>query len=218
MSRIASSTLWAAVPGLNSCTLSCSRAVEDAFWDSDYLRRWSAILGSSEIAEAAARHGRRVVFMPHPNFQALLPQIKLPAHVAGLSFADNDAQEIYARAALMVTDYSSVAFDVAALERPIVYYQFDRDEVLGGAHLSRKGYFDYTRDGFGPVVINEAEAIRAIVAAIEDGPRPSPDYQTRIDQTFVNRDGQACARVVAAVEELSRPYRSPITTTGMTAT
>jgi CDP-glycerol glycerophosphotransferase (TagB/SpsB family) len=114
---------------------------------------------------------------------------------------------------LLVTDYSSVAFDVAALDRPVVYYQFDRDEVLGGAHLGRKGYFDYERDGFGPVADEEAGAVRAIVASIEGGPRPVPEYQARIDRAFSRRDGRACARVVAAVEELSRPYPPPPSST-----
>jgi hypothetical protein len=194
-------------------TLTHRRTVDDAIWDSDYIRNWSAILRSPQIADAATRRGWRVVFMPHPNFQALLPRMELPSHVDAVTFADNDAQEIYARAAVLVTDYSSVAFDVAALDRPVVYYQFDRDRVLGGAHLGRTGYFDYERDGFGPVADDEAGAVRAIVASIDGGPRPAPHYQARIDRTFAQRDGQACARVVAAVEERSRPYPRPSTST-----
>ncbi len=53
------------------------------------------------------------------------------------------------------------------------------------------------------------EAIAAIVASIEAGAHPTPMYQERIDRTFVDRDGRACERVVAAIEELSRPYRGP---------
>ena len=136
----------------------------------------------------------------------MLSQLELPAHVEALTFAGNDVQALYARCALLVTDYSSVAFNAACLDQPVVYFQFDRDEVLGGAHLGRKGYFEYERDGFGPVVTSTADAVRAIVSATEHGPRPMPEYQARIDRTFVNRDGRACARVVAAVEELSRPY------------
>ena len=131
----------------------------------------------------------------------------MPAHVTPLTFADNDAQEIYARTAVMITDYSSVAFDVAMLNRRIVYFQFDRDDVLGGAHLGRTGYFDYERDGLGPVAADLAEVERAIVESIAGGPQASPEYQARIDRMFLDRDGKACARVVAAVEDLGRPYR-----------
>jgi hypothetical protein len=189
--------------------VSLQRAVGSAFWDSDYLASWLALLQSQEIARAAARRGWRVGFMPHPNFQSMLPRMELPAHVEPLAFAGTDVQALYARCALLVTDYSSVAFNVAYVDSPVVYFQFDRDEVLGGGHVGRRGYFDYLRDGFGPVATGLDEAVAAIVASIESGPRATPEYQARIDRTFVNRDGRACARVVAAVEELSRPYLPP---------
>ena len=70
-----------------------NRPVADAaFWSSRYLREWMAILGSPEIAAAAARHGRRIAFMPHPNMQVMLPRIDLPPHVEPLAFEGNDVQ------------------------------------------------------------------------------------------------------------------------------
>lgn len=182
------------------------REPDSAFWESDYVRNWTAVLRSQRVADAVARRGWRVGFMPHPNLQSILDRIDLPSHVDPLSFAGVDVQHLYARCGLLVTDYSSVAFNVAYIDRPVVYFQFDRDEMLGGLHVGRKGYFEYERDGFGPVVTDLRAAETAIVAAIERGPEPAPEYQRRIDATFPIRDGRACARVVAAVEELSRPW------------
>ena len=179
--------------------------IDETFRGSDYEQAWSRLLASPEIAEAVARHGLRLGFMPHPNIQPVLDEMRLPAHVEALRFAGNDVQALYARCSLLVTDYSTVAFDVASIDRPVLYYQFDRDEVVLGGHLGRRGYFDFERDGFGPVTLTHEAAVAAIVAAIEAGPRPSPLYQERIDRTLVTRDGRACERVVAAIEELSRP-------------
>ena len=183
-----------------------TRAVDERFLHSDYWTSWSAILTSPRIAEAARRHGRTLAFMPHPNFQPILRQLDLPAHVTPLSFAGNDVQALYARCALLVTDYSSVAFNIAYLDRPIVYFQFDAAEVEQGGHMGRKGYFEYDRDGYGPVVTDVAAAEAAIVEAIERGPSPDAAYQARIDAAFPVRDGRSCERVVAVIEELSRPY------------
>jgi glycosyltransferase involved in cell wall biosynthesis len=176
--------------------------------DSEYIRSWMAILRAPEIAAAAARHGRRVAFMPHPNMQPLVPLLDLPPAIETPTFAD-DVQRLYARSALLVTDYSSVFFNAACIDVPIVYFQFDRDSMMGGSHLGRQGYFDYERDGYGPVTYAAEDAIREIVAAIERGPRPAPEFQARIDAAFTTRDGHACERVVAAIEELSRPYPTP---------
>jgi glycosyltransferase involved in cell wall biosynthesis len=182
------------------------RDVSDEFWSSEYFRTWDAVLRSPAVAEAIARRGWRLAFMPHPNMQPVLARMDLPGHVEALTFAGNDVQDLYAHCALLVTDYSSVAFNAAYLDRPVVYFQFDRDAMMSGAHMGREGYFDYERDGFGPVATHLDAAIRAIVEAIEHGPEPTPEYAARIEATFVNRDGGACRRVVAAIEELSRRY------------
>lgn len=182
------------------------RDVDAAFWDSLYLRSWLGLLRSTAIRDALARRGWRLGFMPHPNLQSALAGLELPEHVTRLAFAGVDVQALYARCALLVTDYSSVAFNAAYLDRPVVYFQFDREDMLGGAHVGRQGYFDYERDGFGPVVEVLDDAEREVVAAIDRGPRPSPEHQARIDATFPVRDGGACARVAAAIEELSRPW------------
>lgn len=184
------------------------RPLQPTVLDSDYVRSWTALLRSPEIAEAAARHGRRLAFMPHPNMQALVPLLDLPPGIETPAFAGADVQQVYARMALMVTDYSSVSFDASCIDVPVVYFQFDRDVVMAGGHLGRQGYFDYRRDGFGPVADTIEEAVAAIVRAIEQGSRPEPEYQARIDQAFTTRDGHACERVVAAIEAMGRPYRA----------
>ncbi|HUQ42943.1 MAG TPA: glycosyltransferase [Candidatus Limnocylindria bacterium] len=184
------------------------RELEAAFWESDYIRSWTALLRSPDVAEAVARRGWRLSFMPHPNLQGILGRLDLPAHVQPLSFENVDVQELYGRCALLVTDYSSVAFNLAYLDRPVVYFQFDRDAMLGGLHVGRKGYFDYERDGFGPVAADLPTAEAAMIESIGRGPIPAEEYQRRIEATFPERDGQASARVVAAVEELSRPWTS----------
>ena len=183
------------------------REVSERFWTSDFHRAWSTLLRSPQIAEAARRQGLQLGFMPHPQLQPVLARFQLPDEVVPLSFAGVDVQDRYAHTAVLVTDYSSVAFNLAVIDRSVVYYQFDRDDEGSGAHIGRPGYFDYERDGFGPVALDHEAAVDAIVAAIDARGRPSPEYQARIDRTFPNRDGHACERVVAAIEELSRPYR-----------
>jgi hypothetical protein len=165
---------------------------------SEFLRQWSAYLRADALTEAARRHGLRVAFMPHPNLQPLLPHLDLPASVERLSY-DGDVQEAFARARTLVTDFSSVAFNAAYLDRPVVYFQFDEDVVLGGGHVGRAGYFDYRRDGFGPVTTSTEDAVRETVAALDHGADPASPYRERIAATFPDRDGSCCARVFEAI-------------------
>ncbi len=79
---------------------------------------------------------------------------------------------------MVVTDYSSIAFEAAHFNRPVVYYQFDTVEASSGQHVFTKGYFDYERDGFGAVCQTSDAAISAIEAALA-GAEPVDDQRRR---------------------------------------
>ena len=58
---------------------------------------------------------------------------------------------------MLITDYSSVFFDVAYMHKPIIYYQFDRDAFRQGHY--QEGYFSYD-DGFGPVAFDTESLLK----------------------------------------------------------
>lgn len=179
------------------------RELSDDFFNSDYVRNWLAFLRDEKLRELAERTGLRIAFMPHPNIQPALGQFDLPPHVEAVPFAGNDVQAIIAQCAVMVTDYSSMAFNAAYIDRPVVYFQFDAEVALAGAHVGRPGYFSYLDDGFGPVAQTAPDAVSAVEHTVAAGKRPLPKYQARIDATFVARDGRCCERTTAAIEELT---------------
>ncbi len=185
------------------------RQVRADFLETDYAKAWLGLLRSPDLAALAAEHGLRIGFLPHPNLQPLLPTLDLPAHVEALTFEGAGAQRLFASAATLVTDYSSMAFNAAYVDRPVVYFQFDRELVAAGGHLGRAGYFDYERDGFGPVTRTVEETVAAVRADVERGRTPAPEYLQRIASTFVLRDGRCCERVTAAIEALSLPAGRP---------
>jgi hypothetical protein len=88
--------------------------------DSDFVRTWLELLGSQRLRDVAAQHASTVAFLPHPNLQTVLERLTLPSWVQPLTFDDNDVQELFARSRVLVTDYSSMAFNAAYLDRPVV--------------------------------------------------------------------------------------------------
>jgi CDP-glycerol glycerophosphotransferase (TagB/SpsB family) len=176
--------------------------VRDDFLESDFAQEWFGILRSEALADLARRHGLAIAFLPHPNLQKGMAGLSLPEHIVPLSFEGNDVQRYFARAAVMVTDYSSMAFNAAYISRPVVYFQFDQDRVFNGGHLGRAGYFDYRRDGFGPVADTIDQTVDLIREIVENGKQVPPEFEERINRTFTQRDGRCCERVVRAIEAL----------------
>lgn len=167
--------------------------------DSEFVRTWTEVLSSERLGKIAEAYAVTVAFLPHPNLTAVLDELALPSWVRPMTFEDGDPQELFARSAVLLTDYSSVAFNAAYIDRPVVYFQFDRDRVLGGDHVGSRGYFDYARDGYGPVVDDPDAAIDAVAEALRNGRVPAPEFQRRIDEAFPVRDGRCCERVTDAV-------------------
>lgn len=184
------------------------RGVNPEFYDTRFAQEWKAFLESPDLQDLCDREGLDIVFMPHPNLEPYLKGFGLPDRVRVVSYADADVQEMIANSALMVTDYSSVVFDGAIADRPVVYFQFDRDVFLGGGHIGRPGYFDYGSQGFGPVVVSNTSVIAEVKAIASGGFVVPEKYAKRRRAAFGAVEGGACARVTKAIEDLSRPIAS----------
>jgi len=165
------------------------------FMQSEFARTWKAFITSPALQELAAARGLRIVFMPHPNLQQYLDEFELPPGIRIARYGDDDVQEVVAGAAALVTDYSSIAFNLAYLERPVVYLQFDREQYWA-EHTERQGYFDYPTHGFGPVADDATQAVDAL-AKVLDG--EAPEYAERSRRTFPVRDRRNAERVYEAI-------------------
>lgn len=180
------------------------RAGLDDFLETRYARALRDFLIDPALQDAVTRRGMRVVFMPHPNMRVYLDRFDLPSTVQVVSYDDVDVREMIARAQVLVTDYSSVAFNMAYVQRPVVYFQFDRDDYYTG-HTERPGYFAYETHGFGPIVETAAEAAQSVEDALSG--HVDAQFRARMERTFPVRDGQNSRRVFEAMVE-SRTMRS----------
>lgn len=102
----------------------------------------------------------------------------LPAQYRGSSFVVDasdypDVQELMLASDVLVTDYSSLFFDFAALGRPMVFFAYDlpkyRDELRGF-------YLDYDSQVPGPIAATNAE----LIATLDDLPARWPAYEQRL--------------------------------------
>ena len=184
---------------------SAKRVLVDNAAESTYATAWVGLLNDPELKRMAEQAGKRIVFFPHANMQALLEQLQIPEHIHVCSHAGTSIQELFASATMLITDYSSVAFEVAMIDRPVVYYQFDEREFFDQQTSYTRGYFDYRQDGFGPVVTAHTEVIAAANEILENRGSWHETYGPRIQNFFAFQDDENCARVVAAIEALDQP-------------
>ncbi|UJP09725.1 CDP-glycerol glycerophosphotransferase family protein [Microbacterium sp. KUDC0406] len=175
-----------------------SRELAPGFEESEYVRAWTTLLQSEALRLAAAEAGKQIIFVSHPNLEPHIGRLQLPDHVTVKTYATTNIQSLIANGSLLVTDYSSIAFDSAFIGTPAVYFQFDR-EAFFADHPHRPGYFSYGTDGFGPVTTDVSATVDSVAAAITQRGSEWEEYRARAKRFFAFRDQGACERVFTSM-------------------
>ncbi|ELL6950759.1 CDP-glycerol glycerophosphotransferase family protein, partial [Campylobacter coli] len=110
-------------------------------------------------------------------------------------------QRYFQNSDLMITDYTSAAFEMAYIGKPVIYYQFDKNYFFSN-HSYKVGWFDYNRDGFGPVVYSMDELFKELQAILDNKCIMEEKYYKNILDTFLYRDCNNCARVFKAINRI----------------
>lgn len=183
----------------NSLGYTNNREKNPDFLKTTFFKAWHSFLHSPLLKKLANQHGYKISFFPHANIQPYNDLFRAD-HIEILSHQKAQSiQELFLNSTIMITDYSSVAFEMAYLQKAILYYQFDEDEVFGGGHITEKGYFDYRRDGFGPVATQKEELLQNLRKLLENDAKPDPIHLERMTETFPFRDGKCCERVFQSI-------------------
>ncbi|KXK36536.1 MAG: galactosamine-containing minor teichoic acid biosynthesis [Nitrosomonas europaea] len=180
---------------------------QQLFAQTDYARAWKSLLHNPALHAALQQHGWQLSFMPHMNTLPFLDVFELSPEIRLVSVLDGHIQEALVSADAFLTDYTSVTFDIALLRRPSFYYQFDRTLFYGGGHNWRPGYFDYERDGFGPVAFSENELLQQLLAFLENGGEVPALYRERMERAMPLDDELACQRCFDRISSLNQPWQ-----------
>lgn len=179
------------------------RGKVDDFLNSSYAKNWSNVLNDPSLKVISEQYGLRVVFAPHPNMAMYLEDLNVPDFIEAVDVRKGVSyQELFARARVAMTCFSSAVTEVAYLQRPLVYFQFDADEIFSGNHVYQPGYFSFEKDGFGPVTTAPKEALARLEQALSG--QEDPVYAMRRKAAFPFQDGNCCKRICEVIESLNK--------------
>ncbi len=179
-----------------------NRSLNEQFAKTLYVKSWKALLHSKRLKKLVQFYDYTVIFAPHTNIQPYLDTFNLPEHITSYSRDMYSIQTLFQKASIMITDYSSVAFEMGILRRGCIYYQFDYDEVFGGGHTTKEGYFSYQDDGFGPVCHKKEDILNALEVFLKAGGKIDQKYKKRMEDFFAFSDTNNCQRVFEAIHKM----------------
>lgn len=139
---------------------------DEDFIASDYFRNYMEMLGSEKLNACLRENGVKLIFFIHPKFKDYLGRFSSPSeNIELVQFGSRPLNEIMMKCQMLVTDYSSVCWDVYYMGKPVIFYQFDYDMYME-AHGS---YLDMEHDLFGDRYTELDDVIEGIRSNIENG-------------------------------------------------
>lgn len=175
--------------------------LQNEFVDSEYLLKWRELLQSEKLNYLIDEFHLEVIFYPHRNMQQYLHKFceGLDSKVKIAFWEDYDLQDLLKTSEMMITDYSSVFFDMIYMKKPVIFYQFDRDDFRKFQY--EQGYFDYQNTPFGKSYTKQNLVLEELQKIVENGYRCTDDFMRAHKEYFKFYDTQNCERIFKAICE-----------------
>ncbi len=180
------------------------RQVKEDYYTSTYREMLEYLTGNPEFVSLVEQYGYQLQIMLHPCMEEIRESLQKNSD-AGTVFLPYNCSysDIFSESDLIITDYSSVAFDFAYLRKPVIYYQQDKEEFFGGMHMYKQGYYDYQENGFGEVVSHKEQLSSIVKSYLQNHCELKDMYRKRIEQTFPYCDRKNCERVYRQIRMLT---------------
>lgn len=186
------------VPPLNQKT--GTRDYSEEFKKSEFFKFYDQLIHDRDLHEALSRSGYTGEFYLHPGLSAQIADFTSSESISIMPFPHNYRQA-FSQGSILLTDYSSVAFDFAYMKKPVVYTQFDEKDFFENQMYS-KGYFSYKNDGLGVITRRYSQTVRELASLLENDAVMQKKYQKRVDSFFKYTDKKNSNRVYKAIHKL----------------
>ena len=162
-----------------------------SFNSTDYFQFYNNLINDNELLINMKNYNYTGIFCLHPYFVQQWKDFK--GNKIFTVLKNCDYQNLILKSSLLITDYSSIFFDFVYLNKPIIYSQFDYEEYINFHYP--KGYFNYIKDGFGPVCLEIKCVIKLTILKMKNGCLMENKYLKRVKNFFKYIDNKNSERL-----------------------
>ena len=169
------------------------------FINSQFFRSIRDLLASDRLMQLLEENNFVVDWVVHHQFEKHFKTLRplLNSRVILQRMVTADFQELLRQSSVLITDYSSISFDMASIKKPVIYFQFDQEDFL----RARNGTsLNYERDLPGPVLRTAEEVIQELEKLTLSGFTQKELYQERTKKFVEHSDSNNSRRVYEAIK------------------
>lgn len=135
------------------------------FIKTNYYKNYKALIESKDLEFLLFKYDLELNFYLHPKIIYHLDKFKtFSSRIKMIDFGEVSVRDLLMQSKLLITDYSSVAWDFLYLGKPVIFYHFDLNEYA----KYQGAYIDLKTELPGKVSYNEQDLIDAIKGTLED--------------------------------------------------
>ncbi len=177
---------------------------EEDFVESGYFKSYLSLIENEELLERAQTENIVIKLYIHPKFHEYLSAFDIThPNIELASEGERPLNELIMECSMLVTDYSSVCWDVLYMRKPVVFYHFDQDQFLE----ETGSYIDLDNDLPGEVCKDESSVVRAIMDCVDASYEMSIAASEKLSRWGLVQDHDNSRRALEFV--LSRPAPPP---------
>ena len=169
----------------------------EQFLESLFFKKLAQLLEDPYLLNFLNDHDMVLVLRCHFNLEKHLSSFQklLTSRIRIESgFGIRNLQQAIKEARMLITDYSSILWDMAYMRRPVILYQFDREAFLAERGLHSFG-IDESEMKFARLANNSKEVIEFLKIFGLNDFALTPDEAYNADSFFAYRDINNCKRV-----------------------
>lgn len=171
----------------------------EEFKKSDYYQKYTSLLTSQELNNILVQNDMELVFFLHPKFKQYVSEFAIESsNVKIKEFMDIKVNEEIMESSLMISDYSSVTWDMFYLDKPVIFYQFDHEKY----EEYEGSYLDMDSEIFGDRVMDIDALVKAVGYYVENGFRIKPEYELLREKYFKYIDHENSQRIFEIIKRM----------------
>ncbi|GAB2538338.1 CDP-glycerol glycerophosphotransferase family protein [Gracilibacillus alcaliphilus] len=183
---------------------------KEKFVESEYFQKYNAFLSSPKLHALLEENNVKLKFFLHPKFRDYIDLFDTNSpNIEKFGFLEVPMDEMIMHSSLMISDYSSVIWEMFYLKKPCVFFHFDKDK-----YLEYEGtYMDLDNDLFGDVTYNTDELLKTIEYYVKNNFKEKEQFAELRNEYFTFMDHRNSERIYQAIEDnedwLIEPLKLP---------
>lgn len=172
--------------------------VEDGvFLNSTYYKNYSELLKNPELLKLLEDNNIRLNIRMHPKLEEFIDKFNVKHPLIHFCQADEKpVNELLMENSLLITDYSSVSWDMYYQKKPVLFYQFDYDEY----EKTQGSYINMEKELFGDRYITSEDLISGLQEYIANSFQEKEKYSDMRQYYLEYCDHDNCQRTYDAIE------------------